>query len=162
MVDALEIILIIAVVGWLLLLQIRTRTGSLFPYLAIVILLFMLFAAVRIIGSLVGLVITLVLLCGVLIWIVARSGQKGRSRNTVERKMICKVRIGILISGAILTLLRVHTVWGGVESLRTTPVTTKVRRCLDGENDQIDFDQPCPSISDPLMHAQAPQHAFGI
>jgi uncharacterized membrane protein YqjE len=76
MLDALEIILIIAVVGGLLLLQIRTRTGSLFPYLAIVILLLIVFAAVRIISSLVGLVIILVLLCGVLIWRVARSSQE--------------------------------------------------------------------------------------
>jgi uncharacterized iron-regulated membrane protein len=78
MIDALEIILIIAVVGGLLLLQIRTRTGSLFPYLAIVILLLIVLAAVRIIGSLVGLVIILVLFCGVLMWRVARSSQERR------------------------------------------------------------------------------------
>jgi hypothetical protein len=82
MLDALEMILIIAVVGGLLLLQIRTRSGSLFPYLAIVILLLIVFAAVRIISSLVGLMIILVLLCGVLLWRVARSSQEGRSRNT--------------------------------------------------------------------------------
>jgi hypothetical protein len=81
MVDALEIILIIAVVGGLLLFQIRTRTGSLLPYLAIVILLLIVFAAVRIIRSLVGLVIILVLLCGVLLWRIARSSQERRSRN---------------------------------------------------------------------------------
>jgi hypothetical protein len=80
MVDALEIILIIAVVGGLLLFQIRTRTGSLLPYLAIVILLLIVFAAVRIVRSLVGLVIILVLLCGVLLWRIARSSQE-RSRN---------------------------------------------------------------------------------
>jgi hypothetical protein len=78
MLDALEIILIVAVVGGVLLLQIRTRSGSLFPYLAIVILLLIVFAAVRIISSLVGPVIILVLLCGVLLWRVARSSREGR------------------------------------------------------------------------------------
>jgi hypothetical protein len=83
MLDAFEIILIIAVVGGLLLLQIRTRTGSLFPYLAVVILLLIVFAAVRIIRSLVGLVITLALVCGVvLLWRIAQSSRGRRSLNT--------------------------------------------------------------------------------
>jgi hypothetical protein len=82
MLDAFEVILIIAVVGGLLLLQIRTRTGSLFPYLAIVILLLIVFAAVRIIRSLVGLVMILALFCGVLLWRVAQSSRGIRSRNT--------------------------------------------------------------------------------
>jgi len=72
MLGALEIVLIITVVGGLLLLQIRTRTGSLFPYLAVGILLLMLMAAMGIIRSLVSVVIVLVLLCGVLLWRVAR------------------------------------------------------------------------------------------
>jgi hypothetical protein len=65
--------------------------------------------------------------------------------------MTRKVRIRMLIAGAVLTLLGVLAVWGGVESLGTAPVTTKVCRCLDTENGQIESDQPCPAISDPLI-----------
>jgi hypothetical protein len=54
--------------------------------------------------------------------------------------MTRKVRIHMLIAGAILTLLGILAVWGGVESLRTAPVTTKVCRCLDTENGQIESD----------------------
>jgi hypothetical protein len=66
--------------------------------------------------------------------------------------MTRKVRIRMLIARAILTLVGVLAVWGGVESLRTAPVTTKVCRCLDTENGQIESDQPCSAISDPLIH----------
>ena len=72
MLDALEIFAIIVVVGGLLLLQMRTRTGSLFPYLAVGILLLMLIVTARIIRSLIGLAIVLVILCGVLLWRVVR------------------------------------------------------------------------------------------
>lgn len=76
MLGALEILLIIIVVGVLALLQVRTRSGSLFPYLAVVILLLALILAVRVIHSLVSLVIVLVLLCGFLLWRVARSARR--------------------------------------------------------------------------------------
>jgi hypothetical protein len=72
MLDALEIFAIIVVVGGLLLLQMRTRTGSLFPYLAVGILLLMLIVTARIIRSLIGLAIVLVILCGVLLWRIVR------------------------------------------------------------------------------------------
>ncbi len=73
MLNVLEILLIILVVGGLILLQVRTRTGSMFPYLAVVILLLILIVAARVIRSLFGLVILLALLCGVLLWRVIRS-----------------------------------------------------------------------------------------
>jgi len=72
MLSALEIGAVIVVVGGLLLIQMRTRTGSLLPYLVVGILLLMLIVATRIIRSLIGAVIALVLLCGVLLWRVAR------------------------------------------------------------------------------------------
>jgi len=73
MLNVLEILLIILVVGGLILLQVRTRTGSMFPYLAVVILLLILIVAARVIRSLFGLVILLALFCGVLLWRVVRS-----------------------------------------------------------------------------------------
>jgi hypothetical protein len=73
MLSALEILVVIVVVGGLLLLQMRTRTGSLFPYLAVMILLLTLVVATRIISSLISLTIVLAALCGVLLWRVARS-----------------------------------------------------------------------------------------
>ena len=68
MLSTLEIIVVIVVVGGLLLLQMRTRTGSLFAYLAVGILLLMLILATRIIRSLVGAVMVLAALCIVLLW----------------------------------------------------------------------------------------------
>jgi len=73
MLSALEIVVVIVAVGGLLLLQTRTRTGSLFPYLAVAILLLMLIVATRIIRSLIGVAIVLGLLCLVLLWRFARS-----------------------------------------------------------------------------------------
>ena len=66
--------------------------------------------------------------------------------------MTRKVRIRMVIAGAVLMLLGILAVWGGVESLRTAPVTTKVCRCLDTENNQIQYDRPCAPTSDPLIH----------
>ena len=73
MLTALEIVAVAVVVGGLLLLQMRTRTGSLFPYLVVGILFLMLVVATRIIRSLIGVVIVLAVLCGVLLWMVVRS-----------------------------------------------------------------------------------------
>jgi hypothetical protein len=73
MLSTMEIIVIIMVVGGLLLLQIRTRTGSLFPYVAVAILLLMLILATRIIRLLVGAVIVLAAFCAVLLWRFVRS-----------------------------------------------------------------------------------------
>jgi len=73
MLGALEIIAVVVVVSGLLLLQMRTRTGSLFPYLGVGILLLMLIVATRIIRSLIGVVIVLALLCVLLLWRVIRS-----------------------------------------------------------------------------------------
>jgi hypothetical protein len=73
MLGALELIAVILVLGGLILLQMRTRTGSLFPYLAVGILLLMLIVAVRIVRSLIGVVIVLALLCVLLLWRVVRS-----------------------------------------------------------------------------------------
>jgi len=73
MLSGLEIVVVIVVVGGLLLLQMKTRTGSLLPYLAVGILLLMLIVATRIIRSLIGVAIILVLLCAVLLWRVVRS-----------------------------------------------------------------------------------------
>jgi hypothetical protein len=73
MLSALEIAAVIVVLGGLLLLQMRTRTGSLFAYLAVGILLLMLILATRIIRSLVGVVLALAVLCLVLLWRFARS-----------------------------------------------------------------------------------------
>jgi hypothetical protein len=58
----------------------------------------------------------------------------------------------MVIAGAVLMLLALLAVWGGVESLRTAPVTTKVCRCLDTENNKIQYDRPCPPTSDSLTH----------
>lgn len=63
MLSALEIVALIVVLGGLLLLQMRTRTGSLVTYLAVGILLLMLILATRIIRSLLGAVIVLAVLC---------------------------------------------------------------------------------------------------
>jgi uncharacterized membrane protein len=68
MLGALEIVLIIIVIGGILFLQGKTRTGSLFPYLAVGILLLTLIAAMRIIRSLVSMLLILTLLCGFLLW----------------------------------------------------------------------------------------------
>jgi hypothetical protein len=73
MLSTLEIIVVILVVGGLLLLQMRTRTGSLFPYLAVGILLLILILATRIIRSLVGVVIVLAVFCMLLLWRLVRS-----------------------------------------------------------------------------------------
>lgn len=68
MLNVLEILLIIIVVGGLVLLQVRTRSGAIFPYLTVVILLLILIVAARFIRSLFSLLIVLALLCGVLLW----------------------------------------------------------------------------------------------
>ena len=73
MFSALEIVAVIVVLGGLLFLQMKTRTGSLFPYLAVAILILMLIFATRIIRSLVGTVLVLLVLCVVLLWRFARS-----------------------------------------------------------------------------------------
>lgn len=73
MLQPLEITLIIVILGGLVLLQARTRTGSLAPYVAVVILLLILIVATRIIRFLVGAVIALALVCVVLLWKVMRS-----------------------------------------------------------------------------------------
>lgn len=73
MLSALEIVALIVVLGGLLLLRMRTRTGSLFAYLAVGILFLMLILATRIIRSLIGAVIVLAVLCLVLLWRFVRS-----------------------------------------------------------------------------------------
>ena len=73
MLSALEIVALIVVLGGLLLLQMRTRTASLFPYLAVGILLLILTFATRIIRSLVGVVIVLAVFCMLLLWRLVRS-----------------------------------------------------------------------------------------
>jgi hypothetical protein len=73
MLGALEIIVILIVVGGLLLLQIKTRTGPLIPYMAVVILLLLLMAAMEMIRSLTGVVLVLALLCGLLLYRVVRT-----------------------------------------------------------------------------------------
>ncbi|MGD0550944.1 MAG: hypothetical protein ABSA81_10450 [Candidatus Bathyarchaeia archaeon] len=73
MLSTLEIVVVITVVGGLLLLQMKTRTGSLFPYLAVGILLLMLILGTRIIRSLVGVVILLAAFCIILLWRLVRS-----------------------------------------------------------------------------------------
>ncbi len=73
MLSALEIVALIVALGGLLLLQMRTRTGSLFAYLAVGILLLMLILATRIIRSLLVAVIVLAVLCLVLLWRFVRS-----------------------------------------------------------------------------------------
>ena len=72
MLSTLEIIVVIMVVGGLLLLQMKTRTGSLFPYLAVGILLLILILATRIIRSLVGVVIVLAVFSSILLWRLLR------------------------------------------------------------------------------------------
>ena len=74
MLGPLEIVLILAVLIGLLLIQTRTRFGSLAPYLAVGILLLVLIVAVRIIRSLVSIVIIVALVCGFLLWKFVRSG----------------------------------------------------------------------------------------
>lgn len=81
-----------------------------------------------------------------------KSREKITEHREVEREMTRRIRIRMVIAGAVLMLLGLLAVWGGVESLRTEPVTTKVCRCLDTENGQIESDRPCPPISDPLIH----------
>ena len=73
MLGALEVIVILIVVGGLLLIQIKTRTGALIPYMAVVVLLLLLIAAMEMIRSLTGVVIVLALLCGVLLYRVVRT-----------------------------------------------------------------------------------------
>jgi hypothetical protein len=73
MFSTLEFVAVIVVVGGLLLFQMRTRTGSLFPYLTVAILLLVLILATRIIRSLVGVVIVLAVFCVVLLWRLVRS-----------------------------------------------------------------------------------------
>lgn len=58
----------------------------------------------------------------------------------------------MVIAGAVLMLLGILAVWGVVESLITAPVTTKVCQCLDTENNQIQYGQPCVPTSDPLIY----------
>ena len=72
MFSALEIAAVIVVMGGLVL-QMRTRTGSLFSYLAVGILLLMLILAARIIRSLVSVTVILAALCMVLLWRLVRS-----------------------------------------------------------------------------------------
>jgi hypothetical protein len=66
--------------------------------------------------------------------------------------MTRKVRIRLVIAGAVLMLLGILAVWGAVESLRSASVTTKVCRCLDTENNQIQYDRPCAPASDSLIY----------
>ncbi len=75
MLGALEIIVILIVVGGLLLLQIKTRTGPLIPYMAVVILLLLLILAMGMIRSLSGVIMVLALVCAVLLYRVVRSRQ---------------------------------------------------------------------------------------
>lgn len=67
--------MIIVILGGLLLLQTKTRAGSLPLYLTIGILLVMLIVAMRFIRSLIGVAIVLAFICVVLIWRLARSKQ---------------------------------------------------------------------------------------
>jgi len=73
MFGALEIILIVAILGGLLLLQSRARVGSVSLYITVVVLLLLLILATRIIRSLVGALIVLALLCAILFFKVIRS-----------------------------------------------------------------------------------------
>jgi hypothetical protein len=73
MLGQLEILLIVIVLGALVFLQIKTRTGPLIPYMAVVILLMLLILAMQMIRSLSGVVMMLALLCGVLLWRILRS-----------------------------------------------------------------------------------------
>jgi hypothetical protein len=73
MLSALEIAAVIVVLAGLLVLQMRTRTGPLFAYLAVGILLLMLIFATRIIRSLLGVVLMLGVFCLVLLWRFLRS-----------------------------------------------------------------------------------------
>ena len=73
MLGQLEILLIVIVVVALVFLQIKTRTGPLIPYTAVVVLLMLLILAMQMIRSLSGVVIMVVLLCGVLLWRLLRS-----------------------------------------------------------------------------------------
>jgi hypothetical protein len=72
MFSTLEFVAVIVVVGGLLLFQMRTQAGSLFPYLTFAILLLVLILATRIIRSLVGVVIVLAVFCVVLLWRLVR------------------------------------------------------------------------------------------
>jgi len=78
MFGAFEIILIIAVLGVLFLIHMRTRAGSLPLYVAVGILLMVIIAATKFIYSLVGIVLLLALICVVLFWRVARSRRDAR------------------------------------------------------------------------------------
>jgi len=73
MFSALEIILVIAVLGGLFLIHTRTRAGSLPLYIAVGILLLAIIAATKFIYSLIGIVLLLVLVCVALFWKLARS-----------------------------------------------------------------------------------------
>ena len=73
MLGALEIVLVVAILGGLLLIQTKTRAGSLGLYVTIGFLLLMLIVAMRVIRSLVGVLIILVLVCLVLVWRIVRS-----------------------------------------------------------------------------------------
>jgi hypothetical protein len=75
MLGALEVVVIIVILGGLLLLQTKTRAGSLPLYLTIGILLVMLIVAMRFIRSLIGVAIVLAFICVVLLWRFARSKQ---------------------------------------------------------------------------------------
>jgi hypothetical protein len=81
-----------------------------------------------------------------------KSRDKITEHREVEREMTRRIRIRMVIAGAALMLLGLLVVWGGVESLRTAPVTTEVCRCLNTENGQIEQDRPCPPMSDSLVH----------
>lgn len=75
MFSALEIAVVVVILGGLLLLQTRTRAGSLPLYATVAILLVMLIIGMRIINSLVGALIVLALICVVLLWRLTRSKQ---------------------------------------------------------------------------------------
>ncbi len=73
MLGALEIVAIILILGGLLVLQTKTRAGSLSLYVTIGILLLLLIVGMRIIRSLVGVVIVLAVICFILLWRAVRS-----------------------------------------------------------------------------------------
>jgi len=70
---ALEIVILVVILGVLLLLQTRTRAGPLVLYATIGALVLMLILALRVIRSLVGMLIVLVFVCIILLWRVLRS-----------------------------------------------------------------------------------------
>jgi hypothetical protein len=69
----LEIVAIVVIFGGLLLLQAKTRAGSLPLYVTIGILLLILIVTMRFIRSLIGVLIVLALFCVILFWRVLRS-----------------------------------------------------------------------------------------